>query len=227
MSSRGTLWVRRTSALAITVVALAAARRTGAQEGGQQEGEQSAAVHQPADGGAAPADDAAPPAAHGGRPRAMSVGLSDADIKTVAALHAGDLAAIDIATRVRAWAGDPAVKALAEEVRRTRVALDQALVNFAADKNVPLALIQSQGERREASLVVGAEADTAFDLTKGPPQERELVHSLEKKSMNDAGVARHALRTAATPGLRDLLNDFIDKLEDNQSAAALLLRRKP
>jgi 3-methyladenine DNA glycosylase AlkC len=156
----------------------------------------------------------------------MSSGLSDADIKTVAALHAGDLAAIDIATRVRAWAGDPAVKALAEDVRRTRVALDQALVNFAADKNVPLALIQSQGERREASLVVGAEADTAADLTKGPPQERELVHSLEKKSMNDAGIARHALRTAVTPGLRDLLNDFIDKLEDNQSAAALLLRRK-
>lgn len=222
MSSGRTSWGRgrRTSALAVVVVALFAAAPTAADEG-----DKSAALGESWDAGVSPNDNAAA-SPHGPRSRSLTSGLSDTDVKTVAALHAGDLSAIDIATRVRAWAGDPAVKALAEDVRRTRVALDQALVNFAADKNVPLELIQAQGERREARLVVGAEADTAAALDKGPPQEKDLVRSLEKKSMNDAGMARHALQTAATPGLRELLNDFIDKLEDNQSAAALLLRRK-
>lgn len=148
--------------------------------------------------------------------------LSDADVKTIAALHGANLAAIDIATRAKAWAATSEVKALADEVRRTRVALDQRLINLAADSHVPLSALLPGAEQREANLIV-APVDEMAGHDRRPPQEKDLVRVIEGRCAADAEAARRSGGEATHQGLSAALEEMSEQLDANRRAAAELL----
>jgi len=153
--------------------------------------------------------------------------LSEEDIRTVSALHGANLAAIDIATHAKDWAGQGPVKALAEEVRRTRVTMDQRLINFAADQNVPLSALLPGAELREATLIV-APVDDMVGPGRRPPREKDLVRVLEARCAADAETARRAREGMQNQSLSHLIQELTDQLEVNRRAAAdLLVKLEP
>jgi len=153
--------------------------------------------------------------------------MSEQDVRTVSVLHGANLAAIDIATRAKDWAGHAPVKALAEEVRRTRVTLDQRLINFAADQNVPLSALLPGAEQREATLIV-APVDEMAGPGQRPPREKDLVRVIEARCAADAEAARRARDGMKNQPLSNLLQEISDQLEANRRAASdLLVKLEP
>jgi len=150
--------------------------------------------------------------------------LSEDEIRLVSALHGANLAAIDIATRAKDWAGHASVKALAEDVRRTRVSWDQRLINFAADRNVPLSSLLPRAEQREANLIV-APVDEMVGPGQRPPREKDLVRAVEARCTADAAAARRAREGMQNQPLSNLLQEMTDQLETNRRAAADLLAK--
>jgi len=170
------------------------------------------------------AEPAKPPDA--GLPLA-SAGLSEEEIRTISRLHGANLAAIDIATHAKDWAGQASVKTLAEDVRRTRVTWDQRLINFAADQNVPLSALLPGAEEHEAALVV-APVDDMVGPGRRPPREKDLVRVIEARCTADAEAARRAREGMQNQPLSHLLQEITDQLEANRRAAAdLLVKLEP